>query len=119
VLYVSGFFGVHLENRGVELNYVTTLGARAYDAVSVMLCRSAGPGFDPAHPDVFRELARNFAMFVDLLSRVADTLFANAARTDRAVLELYERWLRTGSTSLASALSARGVVPLRGDGTLH
>jgi len=120
VLYVSGFFGGHLENRGVELDYVRTLGARAYDALSIMLHGAAGSAaFDPAHPDVFRELAVKFAMFVDLLSRVADTLFANSARTDRAILELYERWLKTRSTSLASALSARGVVPLRGDGTLH
>jgi hypothetical protein len=68
---------------------------------------------------VFRELAQNFAMFVALVSHVADALFANSARDDRALLKLYERWLRNGSAPLASALASRGVLPVRRDGTLH
>ena len=40
VLYVSGFFGEHLEMRGVELRYVSSLGARAYEGAGSLLRRS-------------------------------------------------------------------------------
>ena len=58
-------------------------------------------------------------MFVRLLGHIADSLFANSAQTPGGILKLYERWLRSGSHGLADALAARGVVPQRGDGTLH
>jgi hypothetical protein len=32
----------------------------------------------------------------------------------RGLLRVYERWLKTGSDRLASALTSRGVVPTRG-----
>jgi len=118
VLYVTGFFSDHLQTRGVELGYVSSLGARAYDSASSMLRRAVGTP-DTRAPDVFRELADNFNMFTALLARVADALFANSVRSESAVLKLYERWLRTGSTSLATALAARGMLAIRGDGTLH
>jgi hypothetical protein len=119
VLYVSGFFGDHLQMRGVELGYVSALGARAYDSAAAMLRRGAGNAEAGAAPDVFAELAHNFDMFVELMNEVADALFAQSVRTDSATLRLYERWLRNGSSSLSEALSARGLVPLRGDRTLH
>jgi len=37
VLYTSGFFAEHLSTRGVELRYVRTLGARAYEGAAAML----------------------------------------------------------------------------------
>lgn len=119
VLYVSGFFGDHLQVRGVELAYVSALGARAYDSAAAMLRRGTGSAELATAPDVFAELAHNFDMFVELMSEVADALFAQSARTDGATLKLYERWLRNGSSSLTDALTARGLVPLRGDRTLH
>lgn len=121
VLYVSGFFGDHLETRGVEIDYVSTLGARAYDSAAAMLRRtSASPDQDhSAVPDVFAELADNFRMFVALVSRVAERLYAQSAGTQGSVVKLYERWLKTGSDALAGALAARGVMPVRGGGMLH
>ncbi len=118
VLYVSGFFGEHLEMRGVELGYVSSVGARAYESAGSLL-RRAGAQADGGAPDLFRELSENFSMFVRLLGHVSDSLFASSAHTPTAVLKLYERWLRSGSRDLAEALAARGMVPLRGDGTLH
>ena len=67
VLYVSGFFAPHLETRGVEVRYVTSLGAKAYDNAGRML-RGAN---DNAATDLFFELAENFGRFADLLSDVA------------------------------------------------
>ncbi len=116
VLYVSGFFPEHLENRGVERTYVSALGSRAYETAATMLRRG---GCESSGPDVFAELAQKFRQFADLLADVAVALQARAARTDTAVVKLYERWLETGSESLADALTSRGVVPTRGTGGLN
>ncbi|MBK8996951.1 MAG: hypothetical protein IPM35_14555 [Myxococcales bacterium] len=116
VLYVSGFFGEHLETRGVEPRYMSTLGACAYENASAMLRQRAN---DLSAPDLFAELAEKFRMFVSLLADVAESLRARSARTDGAVVKLYERWLKTGSSTLGDALVARGMVPLRGTGLVH
>jgi len=118
VLYTSGFFADHLSTRGVELRYVQTLGARAYDGAASMLRQSAGDG--TGAPDVFRELADNFAMFAEVVSRIADVLQANSAHnSNRQVVRLYERWMKTGSAPLAVALAGRGLTPQRGHGGIH
>jgi hypothetical protein len=114
VLYVSGFFAPHLETRGVEVRYVTQLGARAYDGAGKML---RGSHSDNA-PDLFFELSSNFGQFAELLSAVAEKL-SLAAAPSSSVLKLYERWLKTGSEALGSELLERGVLPVRGNGGLH
>lgn len=121
VLYVSGFFGDHLATRGVELEYVSTLGARAYDSAAAMLRGGSSPTAQEqsAVPDVFAELSENFQMFVELLSRIAERLYAQSACTHGSMLKLYERWLKTGSDALANALAKQGVMPVRGSGMLH
>jgi len=118
VLYTSGFFADHLSTRGVELRYVQTLGARAYDGAASMLRHSAGDG--TAATDVFRELADNFAMFAEIVARIADVLQANSAlNSNRQVVRLYERWVKTGSGPLAVALAGKGLTPQRGHGGIH
>ena len=115
VLYVSGFFAQHLETRGVEVRYVTSLGARAYDNAARML---RGAANDNA-PDLFFELAENFERFAQLLTAVAERLQLAAAPSSLGLLKLYERWLKTGSQELGSELMQRGVLPVRGAGGLH
>lgn len=114
VLYTSGFFGEHLERRGIEPSYVEELGARAYATAGRMLLvdRSDQNG-------VFEELSGHFHMFVTLVHDVAETLRVGAARSQRAIVDLYERWLNSGSDSLAAALAIHGLVPLRGTGGLQ
>ena len=115
VLYVSGFFAQHLETRGVEVRYVTSLGARAYDSAGRML---RGAANDNA-PDLFFELAENFTQFAKLLNAVAEKLSLASAPSSLGLLKLYERWLKTGSEELGSELVQRGLVPVRGAGGLH
>lgn len=118
VLYVSGFFGDHLETRGVELSYVAMLGASAYEGAAQML-RSAHASPGESAPDVFAELAGQFETFVDLLREVANVVLARSANSDRALIKMYERWLRTGSGALAQALTEQGMAPTRGNGLVH
>ena len=117
VLYVSGFFSEHLSVRGVEICYVSTLGARAYEGAASMLERQASTKSSAS--DLFHELAQNFSAFADVLSDVADRLLALSSRSDKRVVQLYERWLRTGSSSIASTLANQGLLPVRGSGGLH
>jgi hypothetical protein len=122
VLYTSGFFLDHLETHGVELSYVSTLGARAYGSAAMMLRRASSNNADdtPRAPELFDELATKFATFAEVLATLADGLFANSARSsDASAVKLYERWLRTGSAQLASALAERGLAPTRGRGGVH
>lgn len=115
VLYVSGFFAPHLETRGVEVRYVTSLGARAYDSAGKMLRGASSDGA----PDLFFELAENFDRFAELLTAVAEKLSLAAAPSSVGILKMYERWLKTGSESLGSELLEHGVLPVRGAGGLH
>jgi hypothetical protein len=113
VLYLTGFFGDHIETRGVDVGYVVSVGASAYDGAATMLRRH------DEGDNVFGELASKFERFVEVLTTVADATLAQQARGERGVLKLYERWLRSGSTTLAAELGARGITPLRGSGGVH
>ena len=116
VLYVLGFFGGHIEVKGVDRNYVVGVGSTAYHHASVMLRINA---HGAQGPDVLSELAEKFERFARVLSEVADGTMASGARDERSVLRLYERWLRTGSSRLAEELGARGLLPSRGTGGLN
>jgi len=126
VLYITGFFSDHIENRGVDVGYVTSVGATAYRGVASMLRRSPADTAETAtgkrqdtEDNVFTELSQKFDRFVDVLTTVADATLAQQARGERGIVMLYERWLRSGSATLAKELGARGLVPHRGSGGVH
>jgi len=119
-LYVCGFFAEHLENRGVALRYVESIGAQAYDGAASMLRQGGIAREQSSVPDVFGELAAHFETFVGLIESIANRLVTQrGASSNGAVVKLYERWLRTGSNELAAALGAQGLVPMRGGGGVH
>lgn len=109
-LYHSSFFADSFRRRGVELRFVTGLGAAAYDRAASTLTSLSLEG---KRCDIFDELAANFNRLVRLLTQVSDTLYANGARTVQDTLELYQRWLQTESPALADALAQRGWGKLR------
>src|SRR5262245_48282363 len=111
VLYAVGFFGGHIEQKGIDRTYVVTVGASAYDHAAAMLRLCAKPA--SGGPHVLTELAEKFDRFADVLSDVADETYASSARDDTALVRLYERWLRTGSSRLAEALGVHGLTPTR------
>jgi hypothetical protein len=113
ILYGCGFFGDHFEARGVDPKYVRVVGARAYGAAGALLrgCTAEGHG---GPPDLFAELVDKFDDFVDVVAEVCDATIAMGTESSRSLLRVYERWLKTGSERLASALTAHGVLPTRG-----
>ena len=110
ILYGCGFFGDHFEARGVDPKYLHTLGTRAYGAAGSMLRQGA----NDTGPDLFEELARKFEAFVDVVAEVADATVAMGTESPSGLLRVYERWLKTGSERLATALTSHGVMPTRG-----
>lgn len=118
VLYALGFFGDHIDGRGVDRGYVVCVGSTAYKAAASTLARPARSAVGEV-PDVLVELAEKFDRFANVLSDVADGSLASGARDDGSVVKLYERWLRTGSTRLAHELGTHGLVPGRGAGGLN
>jgi hypothetical protein len=111
VLYTTGFFGDHIQARGVDQKYVVGIGVTAYHAASTLL----GPASteDRPHLDVFGELSAKFDHWVRVLAEVADATLGKAQGDSRGLLRLYERWLKTGSARLAEELTQHGLVPMR------
>ncbi|MEO7328294.1 MAG: hypothetical protein ABI193_06935 [Minicystis sp.] len=117
VLYALGFFGDHIEVKGIDRSYVVTVGQSAYQHAAAMLRLKAR--MTEQGPNVLSELASKFDRFADVLRDVAEGTLASNARDQRSVLKLYERWLKTGSARLAEELGAHGIIPNRGSGGLN
>ncbi|MDH5671620.1 MAG: hypothetical protein OEZ06_05685 [Myxococcales bacterium] len=97
-LFLYGFLPDSFERRGLTAEYVETMGGRAYRAV----VRVRGGG-------VFAELASRFREMGGVLDEVRER---TSLRTDGELLRLYQRWLESGSDSLARRLARRGVHPV-------
>jgi hypothetical protein len=110
-LFVSGFFADSLNRTLVDLAYYRAMGGQAYARLSR---EEANLGYGP---DVFGELSGRFTEFADLLSEVSET---SRLVSDRSVLQLYERWMQTGSRRAAVLLAEKGIAPVGpGDGRPH
>ena len=114
VLYGCGFFGDHFEARGVDAKYLRGLGTRAYGAASSMLRRGPERRRAPRTRPLRASSPRTSTRSSSVLAEVADATIAMGVESSRGLLKVYERWLKTGSERLASALTSRGVVPTRG-----
>jgi hypothetical protein len=99
-LFISGFFSESLSRKLVDVDYYVSIGGVAYTALS----RNETDAFSP----VFAELADKFVGFVDVLSEVSERSHFG---TNRDLLRLYEKWLRTGSRRSGQLLVEQGVVP--------
>lgn len=117
-LYVSGFFGEHLEARGVDDDFVASIGGFAYRTAGAMLRGGSAvdAGASRAIVDIYGELAARFRTFVEVIAEVSErTSFS--PRTSAGALRLYEKWLRTGNDRLARELASHGLNPTTKLGT--
>jgi hypothetical protein len=103
-LFVSGFFGDSLNRKMVDLAYYRRLGGQAYARLS------HEDGWMEYEPAVFAELARRFPEFTDVLAEVSEN--SRLTASDRSTLQLYERWVQTGSRRAAALLAERGITPV-------
>jgi hypothetical protein len=107
-LYVSGFFSDSLQRKLVDVDYYIQMGGTAYS----MLARFfRGNPHSLVFGDIYDELGAKFPRFVDVFAEVAEeTMTGNLG-----LVQLYERWLRTGSEWMERKLRAQGVLPRKGD----
>jgi len=101
-LYISGFFADSLHRRLVDVDYYIQLGGRAYGELARHLKITRGAG------EVYVELHEKFPRFVDVLAEISEK---SSMTSNQGVVQLYERWLRTGSERVAQRLRAQGVLP--------
>lgn len=104
-LYMSGFFAEALTRRLVDLDYYISLGGSAYGQLARAVARkqsSCGVVYD--------ELGCHFGDYVEVLAEVSQT---SALGSPMGVVQLYERWLKTGSEWAERKLRRSGVVPRR------
>lgn len=111
ILYGLGFFGSHIEMKGIDRGYVAFVGTSAYTQAAAMVRKK--PAAEPHEADVFTELSAKFERFVQVLADVAEGTLASAVSDGRSLVKLYERWLKTGSARLAGELATRGILPRR------
>lgn len=114
ILYGLGFFGSHIEMKGIDRGYVVDVGSSAYTQAAAMLRLKAAK--EPHAADVLSELSTKFERFALVLADVAEGTLASAVSDGRSLVKLYERWLKTGSSRLAGELATRGILPHRSPG---
>ena len=105
-LFVSGFFGDSLARSAVDVDYYISMGGSAYAVVGQAERRR---GLDA----LYGELSGRFGLFVDCFAEIAEL---SELRSNRGLIRLYERYLRTRSERVAQLLRERGVALLDGPG---
>jgi hypothetical protein len=106
-LYLSGFFAESLSRKLVDVDYYISIGGTAYGQLARAYERKHAQA-----GEVFDELGHHFGDYVEVLAEVSQT---TSMSTPAGVVQLYERWLKTGSEWAERQLRKNGVVPKRGD----
>jgi hypothetical protein len=109
-LYLAGFFTESIDRSLVDVRYYISMGGNAYGSLSDLVAAERRKN---VFFELYRQLAKRFADFVDLLNQISERAREKSDR-DSEVLRLYERWLRTGSLRLQRLLAERGVLVREG-----
>lgn len=101
-LYISGFFGDSLSRSLVDVNYYAGMGGAAYGNLA-----------ESAHESELSSLYRLFSeKFLDFMDVFTYISHKSLVQTDQNVLQLYDRYLKTGSELAREKLSELGVLPV-------
>lgn len=101
-LYLSGFFGDSLNQRMVDLDYYMNIGSAAY-------LNLAGWTKESNTAEIYYLLAKRFEDHAGLLSYISEK---SALQATANILDLYERYLKTGSKLAQDKLTELGVTSL-------
>ena len=99
-LFVAGVFRHSFSRKPVGVDYYIAMGGNAYEHLS-LACNRTGQGAGA----VFSELGTKFALLAEVLTRT----FEQGVESDTDLLEVYERWRRTGSARYARQLQQVGI----------
>jgi hypothetical protein len=101
-----GLFEAKLGRIGVSKSFVADVGVQAYRTAS-QLASASSRSNDRARAVVFYDLGEHFERYTDVLEEVRES--TSLAGSDD-LLALYERYTRTGSSSVLAKLTARGIL---------
>ncbi|MEK7790128.1 MAG: hypothetical protein AAB309_00695 [Deltaproteobacteria bacterium] len=101
-LYISGFFSDSLNRKIVDIDYYMAMGGAAYLKLSHAFTHQNLQA-------LYRDLFERFGTCVDILAEVSDITFSS---TNKDLLRLYEKWLKTKSVRVAELLKKAGLFPL-------
>ena len=104
-LYLTGFFADSLQRKLVDVDYYISIGGSAYGQLARAYERRRG-----LSGEIFDELGNRFSEYVDVLAEVSHS---SALGSPTGVVQLYERWLKTGSEWAERKLRKNGLVPRR------
>lgn len=105
-LFTAGFFPDSLSRSLVDVDYYTAMGRASYGRLAEM---HASPNAKSPARTLFSELARKFTDFSDVLYEVSERCRLSSQRD---ILRVYERWLRTRSRLAERILRDAGIEPL-------
>ncbi|MFQ5901872.1 MAG: hypothetical protein ACE5IH_09990 [Thermodesulfobacteriota bacterium] len=105
-LYISGFFSESLTRKLVDVDYYISIGRMSYSHLADL--ERAGRRTDP-FSCVHQELSERFVIFTDILTEVSERCNLTS---DKDILRLYERWIKTKSKWSARLLRNMGIEPL-------
>lgn len=98
-LYLSGFFASSLNNKLVNQSYYIQVGAVVYSSLSSMVDSEAKAG-------IYRHISKHFIKYADVLTEVSEK--TNIQKSGN-VLELFDRYLDTGSKWAERLLIENGI----------
>ncbi len=104
-LYVSGFFSDSLQRKLVDVDYYIQIGGAAYGELARYF---RGYRHSEVFGAVYDELGAKFPRFVDVLAEISES---TSMTSNLGLVNLYERWLKTGSEWMERKLRQRGVLP--------
>ena len=104
-LFISGFFSDSLYKRLVSLDFYKIIGCTSYNQLATIMKSKVQ---SKTFWELYHELAENFSIFVDILSEVSDKSFSH---TNKDILKVYERWLKTKSLRDEKILKKEGIFP--------
>jgi hypothetical protein len=105
-LYMSGFFQDYFNRKIFDIGYYIAIGSSAYNTASDIVRDHHN---DEHFHAVYRDLAKNFVKFVDVVAEVS-----NVPKENRPVdiLAVYDRWARSNSARLRRILEEAGIQPV-------
>jgi hypothetical protein len=108
-LYVSGFFSESLTRKLVDVDYYISVGGTAYGELARFFRDYRK---NEVFGVIYDELEHKFPRFVDVLAEVSER---TSMASSSGMLQLYERWLKTGSAWMERRLRELGMIPTKGE----
>jgi hypothetical protein len=104
-LYLTGFFAGAVEKAVVGRGFYVSMGGQAYAQVSSLVRSSTA-----TTAALFAEMSDRFEALVRVLESMSLQPVANGQASNDDVLEVYERFQRTGNEQAKEALQRRGII---------